>query len=344
MFERLFKSGVIKASLSTGLLAGLFVSTAVHAQEISVPYIKETTTTLRLAHGLPPGSAYDLGANRFAELVDMYTRGEIEVQVFPSSQLGKEQDTAKDVQLGVLDMTLVAINNASMWYKPLDVFIMPFIFRDREHANAVIGGSVGEELFENYREASGNRILSVFEWGDRAIFNSKKAINHPDDLKGIKIRVPKNAVMVDTYNAFGATATAIDWGELYNALQQGLADGLEGPPQGMLDMKFNDFLDYYSYINVYYGTAVIIINDDLLNGLSEENRAAVLRAGEEAGTYQRWLTTRSHLSGLANMQELGVNVNIVEDRQAFIDRVQPIWTEYREIIGNDVFDAVLAAE
>ena len=344
MLEQLVRSVWLKGALTAGLFAGFVSATAAQAQEINVPYIKETTTTLRLAHGLPPGSAYDMGAQRFAELVNMYTRGEVEVKVFPSSQLGKEQDTARDVQLGVLDMTLVAINNASMWYKPLDVFIMPFIFRDREHANAVINGPVGKDLFEKYTAASGNRILSIFEWGDRAIFNSKRAINHPDDLKGIKIRVPKNAVMVDTYNAFGATATAIDWGELYNALQQGLADGLEGPPQGMLDMKFNDFLNYYSYINVYYGTAVIIINDDLLNGMSEENRAAIVRAGEEAGVYQRWLSTVSHLKGLAKMQDLGVNVNIVKDRQSFIDRVQPVWTEYREVIGDDVFDAVLSAK
>ena len=87
------------------------------------------------------------------------------------------------------------------------------------------------------------RIISWFEWGDRAIFTNARAINKPEDLDGIKIRVPKNPVMVDTYNQLGATATAIDWGELYSALQQGLADGLEGPPQGMIDMKFYDFLE-----------------------------------------------------------------------------------------------------
>lgn len=327
-----------------GLFLGISAMQPVNAQEIKVPYVKDTVKTLRLAHGLTPGSPYDMGAVRFAELVEMYTRGEIKVKIFPSAQLGKEQDTAKDVQLGTLDLTLVAINNSSMWYKPLDIFIMPFIFRDREHANAVINGPVGQELFENYRKASGNRILSIFEWGDRAVFNNKRAINHPDDLKGIKIRVPKNAVMVDTYNSFGATATAIDWGELYSALQQGLADGLEGPPQGMLDMKFNDFLDYYSYINVFYGTAVIIINDKLFNGLSAENKAAIIRAGEEAGTYQRWISTVSHLAGLSKMKELGVKVNVVEDRQAFVDKVQPLWTKYRKIIGDSWFDRVADAK
>lgn len=335
---------VLANFVATFALIGGLVSSTAFAQEIRVPYIKDTVKTLRLAHGLPAGSPYDKGAHRFAELVEIYTRGAVKVKIFPSAQLGKEQDTAKDVQLGTLDTTLVAINNSSMWYKPLDIFIMPFIFRDREHANAVIEGPVGKELFENYRKASGNRILSIFEWGDRAIFNNKRPVNHPDDMKGIKIRVPKNAVMVDTYNAFGATATAIDWGELYSALQQGLADGLEGPPQGMIDMKFNDFLKYYSYINVYYGTAVIIINDKLLQGLSPESQAGIIRAGQEAGTYQRWISTVSHLNGLSKMKELGVKVNVVKDRQAFIDRVKPLWAKYRKIVGDEWFDKVQNAK
>ena len=112
----------------------------------------------------------------------------------------------------------------------------------------------------------------------------------------------------------------------------------------MLDMKFNDFLKYYSYINVYYGTAVVIINDKLLNGLSAENKAAVIRAGDEAGTYQRWISTVSHLKGLSKMKELGIKVNVVKDRQAFVDRVKPLWQKYRKIIGDSWFDRVANAK
>jgi len=122
---------------------------------------------------------------------------------------------------------------------------MPFIFQNRAHVDKVLFGPVGKKMEDDYLKASRMRIISWFEWGDRAIFNNKKPINTPADLSGVKIRVPKNPVMVKTYNALGATATAIAWGEMYSALQQGLADGLEGPPQGMIDMKFHDFLKYY---------------------------------------------------------------------------------------------------
>ena len=287
---------------------------------------------------------YDLGAKRFAELVDAYTHRSMQVKIFPSAQLGLEQNTAKDVQLGTLDLALVAINNASAWYKPLDVTILPFIFRDRAHAEAVLSGKVGAELLEGYRKASGMRIISVFEWGDRAIINKTRPIEKPADLKGIKIRLPKNSVMLDTYNALGATTTAIDWGELYAGLQQGVADGLEGPPQGMIDMKFTDFLKYYSYVNIFYGLAVILMNDKAFMALPKHQQAAILRAGREAVDYQRWISAVSHIDGLSNLQKLGVKVNVISDRDAFVKAVRPVWEKYKTEIGADWIKRVSEAK
>jgi len=317
---------------------------AAQSLKVQIPYIKPVKQELRLAHGLTPGSPYDKGAHRFAELAEQYSRGEIKIKIFPSAQLGTEQVTAKMVQLGTLDMCLTAVNNSTMWYRPMDIYIMPFIFQNREHVNNVLFGPVGKKLEEEYLKASSMRILSWFEWGDRSIFNKVRPINKPEDLKGIKIRVPKNPVMVDTYNAIGATATAIDWGELYSALQQGLADGLEGPPQGMIDMKFYDFLKYYSYVNIFYGLADVYMNEKMFQSLSKENQQALIKAGREAGDYQRWISTVSHVDGLQRLTELGVAVNKIENRQPFIDAVQPVWTKYREKIGDEWFTAISDAK
>jgi TRAP-type transport system periplasmic protein len=309
--------------------------------KVRISYIKSPKHELKFAHGLTVGSPYDKGANRFAELVEVYSQGEIKVKVFPNAQLGAEQVTVKMTQLGTLDLSLQAVNNTTMWYRPMDIYIMPFIFRDREHANKVLFGPVGKELEENFIKAGGIRNVSWFEWGDRAIFNKVRPINKPEDMKGIKIRVPKNPVMVDTYNAFGAVSTAIDWGELHSALQQGLADGLEGPPQGMIDMKFYDFLKFYSYINIYYGLSNIIINEKLFQSLSKENQEAILKAGKEAGEFQRWISTISHVDGLERLTKLGVKVNVVKDRQAFVDKVKPVWDKYKQQIGEKWFDSIV---
>lgn len=323
--------------------AVLWSASPASAQSIDLPYVKKTQKTLRLAHGVVSGAPYDLGAKRFAELVDTYTRRALQVKVFPSAQLGVEQNTAKDVQLGTLDFTLVAINNASMWYKPLDVAVLPFIFRDRDHVNAVFNGPVGQELMENYRKASGVRIISVFEWGDRGIINKIRAVDKPDDLKGIKIRLPKNGVMLDTYNALGATTTAIDWGELYAALQQGAADGLEGPPQGMIDMKFTDFLKHYAYVPVFYGVSVVLMNDKSFSAMPKEQQDAILRAGREAGEYQRWLSTVSHIDGLANLQKAGVKVSTPK-LDPFVAAVKPVIEKYKAEIGEEWVKKVVDAK
>lgn len=325
-------------------VTGLMAAPAQASEEglaVELAYIKPMKYKLRLAHGLPPNSPYDLGCKRFAELVNEYSRGEVEVRIFPSAQLGTEQVTTKMVQLGTLDLSLQAVNNTTMWYRPMDIYIMPFIFRDRNHVEAVLFGPVGQKLEEEYIKASKMRIVSWFEWGDRSIFTKVRPINKPEDLHGIKVRVPKNPVMVDTYTALGANPTAIDWGELYSALQQGLADGLEGPPQGMIDMKFYDFLKYYSYINVFYGLADLVMNEKLFQSMSPANQEAILRAGREAGEYQRWISAKSHIDGLKKLAELGVKVNKVQDREAFVEKVKPVWQKYREKLGNEVFDAVI---
>lgn len=329
--------------LAIGIVALLCAITPAAAQTVDLPYVQKTQKTMRLAHGVVPGSPYDLGAKRFAELVEIYTRRAIQVKVFPSSQLGLEQNTSKDVQLGTLDFTVVAINNATMWYKPLDVTVLPFIFRDRGHVDAVFNGPVGQELLENYRKASGVRIISRFEWGDRGILNKSRPIEKLDDMKGIKIRLPKNSVMLDSYSALGATTTAIDWGELYAALQQGAADGLEGPPQGMIDMKFTDFLKFYSYVPVFYGVTVMLVNDKSFQALPKEHQDAILRAGREAGEYQRWLSTVSHVEGLANLQKIGVKVN-VPNLDPFRAAVKPVWEKYKGEIGEEWIKRVVDAK
>lgn len=327
--------------LFSALVATLLLSsTCVWAAGGDIPYVQKEKYKLRLAHALQTDSPYDKGSNRFAQLVSIYSKGAASIQVFGNAQLGSEQDTAKDTQLGMVDFSLNAINNFSMWYPKLDVTILPMIFRDRYHVEAFLKSPVWENMKEEYRKASGLRIVSVFEWGDRGIATKNVNVEKPSDLKGVKLRLPKNPVMLDTYQALGATPAAIDWGELYSALQQGLADGLESPPQGIIDMKFSDFLKSYSAANVFYGLALIVINDKKYDSLPPEIQAAILRAGDEAGAYQRWISAVAHVDGLARLEKLGVKVNVVKDPKPFWDAVQPVYKKYGPIIGEDLIQQV----
>lgn len=334
------KLGIKKIAAAIAVTAALLgTSSAVYADD----FVQQPKKTFRLAHGNAPGSPYDLGSLRFAELVEVYSRGSMKVDVYPASQLGSEQAVAKDVQLGVIDMTAVPTQNASIWFKPMDAFVLPFLFKDRHHVERIVTGPIGEELFEEYRQASGIRVVSVFEYGNRAPMNNVRPITAPEDFSGIKFRVPKNDIMVDTYQALGANPTAIDWGDLYTALQQGVADGLEGPPQNMIDAKFTEFLKYYSDIDPFFGVVVLIMNDGIFNSLSDDEKNVILQAGKEAGQYQRWVSARQHMDGLERLRELGVEVNLVADRTPFVAAVEAVKEKYRPVVGEKWVDAFIAA-
>ena len=316
------------------------VSVGMAHAKTEIEYVKTPEKTFRLAHALAEGCPYDLGAKRFAQLVEVYSRGRLEVKIFPNAQLGNEVDTSKNVQLGMIDFAVVPVNNMSMWYRSVDVATLPFIFRDRYHVEKFITGPVGKELFENYRKASGVRVLSFFEWGDRAIGTKKTLVKKPEDLRGLKIRTPKNPIIIDTYQALGATPTAIDQGELYQALQQGLADGLESPANGIVDMKWYDFLKCYTHVSVIFGVATIITNDKVFSALPAEDQAILLRAGLEAGEYQRWISAKAHVDGIDRLRKEGTEIYIVEDDTPFRESVKSVHQKYESIIGKEWIDKV----
>ena len=330
----------MKKLFSALLVVLISGATCAWAAGVDIPYVQKPKYKLRLAHALQTDSPYDKGANRFSQLVAIYSKGAASVQVFGNAQLGLEHDAVKDAQLGLVDFSLNAINNITMWYPKMDVTIMPMIFRDRYHVEAFLASPVWENMKAEYLKASGLRIISVFEWGDRGIATKKTAIEKPSDLKGLKIRLPKNPVMLDTYQALGATPTAIDFGELYSALQQGLADGLESPPQGVIDMKVTDFLKNYSAAHIFYGLAIITMNEKKFQSLPPEMQQVVVRAGEEAGEYQRWTSAVAHVDGLERLEKLGVKVNVVKDMAPFWEAVQPVYKKYGPIIGEDLIEQV----
>jgi len=306
-------------------------------------WVKNTKHTLRIGHCVSERFAYHLGCLRFAELAKVYTRGQVEIKIYPNFQLGSEQVQNKNVQIGTQDMALTAINNAAPWYPPLDIFIQPYIFADREHAFKVADGPIGSGLKEKFRKASGMRILALFEYGWRCVANNKRPIRKVKDFDGILIRVPKNPVMIDTFNALGAQATPIAWGETFNALQQGVVDAFDGTAPVILDLKFYEVIKYFSLTNHFYGFASIQMNEKKFQSLSNPIQEAILRAAREAEIYQRWVSAMQHLTAADAMMKKGVNVNKIEDLGPFRSKVEKVWNKYESKIGKEFFDAVASA-
>jgi len=292
-------------------------------------FAKKTKYTLKYGHGLPPESAYHEGAVRFAELCEVYSRGELEVKIYPSMQLGSEQEQFKACQIGTQDLALGAINNAAPFYPPWNVFIMPYAFRSNEHAFNVADGVVGKELKEKYLKATGLRTVSLFHLGFRSLGNSKRAIFKPEDLKGVLFRVPKNPVMIDTTKAMGADVIAMAWSEVFNALKQGVVDGHDVPPGISLSMKFYDAGEkYYSLTKHFYAFASVLMCEKSFQKLPKHLQDVVMRAGKEAADYQRWVSLLGTTAALKAMEGHGVKINDVDDMNAFRVLVKPVWAKF----------------
>lgn len=167
-----------------------------------------TKTTLKLGTSTQPTHIYNQAADYFAKIVAEKTGGDIEVQVFPAAQLGSERDMVEGLQLGSLEMTLTSTGPMGGFVPQVKLFNLPFLFKDRESCYRVLDGEIGTQIADRFVKV-GIRSLGWFENGFRNITNSKRAVNSPDDMKGVKIRVMEDDVFILTMKAMGASPLPI---------------------------------------------------------------------------------------------------------------------------------------
>ena len=179
--------------------------------------------TLKLGHIAEPENVYGQGADHFAKLVKERSNGEIDIQVFPSSQLGNQRDLVEGLDLGTVDMTLTGTAVMGNFVPEVAVFDLPFIFRDVDHAYKALD-TVGMELAKK-GEDRGMITLAIWENGVRHMTNNKRPIKEPEDMKGLKVRVMEQPVYIDMMNSLGASPTPMAMSELYTSLQKGVIDG-----------------------------------------------------------------------------------------------------------------------
>lgn len=243
--------------------------------------------TMNLGWGTPLDSNNGVFAKKFAELVDSYTDGEVEVKLRPSGQISSEDDAFKALQLGTVDGYLISQNNISPHFGLMDVFVLPYVFRSRDHAVAVLDGEVGAFIKQELLERTGVHLLSFNNVEYRDLYNSVRPIESFEDFGGLKYRVPKNEVMIATFRAFGAEPVPLAWSETPTALQTGTIDGGDNGTSVILDMKFYEFADHLAILEHFSGFTPLLVSDRFMSGLSDEQAEAVRRAALEAQAHQR---------------------------------------------------------
>ena len=298
--------------------------------------------TIRVGHVLSPDHSYTIGLNHFAQLVKEKSNGSIEVQVFPSSQLGNERDLVEGMQLGVVEMGLISTGPISGFVPEIMLFDLPYIFESAAHAEKVLDGEVGQIIDEKILNA-GIRNLAWWEQGFRSVYNNIRPIEKPADMAGIKIRVMENPLMIDTFNIMGGRSTPMAWGELYTGLQQGVVDGAEGAAETAYTGGFGDVTKYGSLTKQFYSAVPLLIAEDFFQKLSPAQQKALQDAAIEARDFERKIIREREAEFIQKLKDAGIVYN-EPDLEPFKQAVQPLYEKYAsQVGGKELIQKVLDA-
>lgn len=293
----------------------------------------------RLGHVFPADHAINLGAERFAELVARKTSNTVKIQVFHSSQLGADKDAMEGATLGSIQFPLTGSAVPTTFAPRIGVFLLPFLFRDQQHAWKVVDGPIGQEVAQGLLD-KGIRPLAYWENGFRNITNSRRPITRPEDLQGLKLRVPESKVYVETFKALGANPTPMAFNQLYSALQQGVVDGQENPIPLIFTSKFYEVQKYLSLSEHVWDPCILSVSEAFWKKLSTDQQNAIQAAAIEARDEQRQILNKQVGEMLTEIKTRGVQVNEV-DRKAFQAAVRGVITRFETEFGKDLIQRIV---
>ena len=286
---------------------------------------------------------HHVAALDFKKFVEERTKGKVEVQIYPASQLGGEERAFQDVQQGVIQIASLASNNAAVFAPSLYVIDLPYLFTTNEEGWKTLD-KYWDEFNKRTIQESGNRIIGWLDLGYRHICNSKRPVRVLSDLQGLKIRVPNNPVMIDTFRAWGCEPTPLAWDDTFNALQQKVVDGQEKSYVVFASNKFEEVQKYMTELRYKLQIIVMVVNDAWLNRQPADVREAILEAGRFATTHNRQKIMEWEAALKPAMQKAGVEIlDRPDDEALWQKKAMELWPSLYPKIGTlDLLDAMMA--
>jgi tripartite ATP-independent transporter DctP family solute receptor len=280
---------------------------------------------LKLGHGLDVVHPVHRAMVYMAERVSEKSDGKMIVEIFPNEQLGNEKECIEAMQLGYLAMTKTSTAAMESFVPKMQVFGIPYLFRDSEHFWAAVKSSVGRQLLLEGQD-KGLRGLCYYDAGARS-FYAKKPIDTPQDLKGMKVRVQNSLMSVKMIQAMGGSPTPVSWGELYTALDQGVVDAAENNPPSIYSARHYEVCKYYSLDEHTRLPDMLIISVEVWNNLSPQFQQILQEAVDESVEYQRKLWAEAEQKDMQTMLAAGLKVS-TPDKTPFRDSVKSVWDEF----------------
>ena len=314
------RKGWMLWALAAGLALGL----------LGVPRA-EARTTIKFGHYLSEDSALHKGALEFAKQVAARSKGDMEVQVFPSSQLGSLREMPGALKSGTLGVSFFDYGFLAVVRRGGDfnLLVAPFVFRDQAHVKAFFKTPLWAGIVEDFNKAGvGFRIFAHFgDRGPRQISTKSVAVRAPADLKGVKLRVAPIPMHLEIFKAWGATPTPVDFSELFSALQQGVVEGQDNGVDTVRQMKFYEVQKNMILLEQSQSAIGLAISDKIWEGLTPPQRKILDEAGAEAGMAQTRAYLAEEKTDLETLRAKGMTI-ITPDREAFRKISEPILQEW----------------
>ena len=289
--------------------------------------------TLRLAHVVNEQDGFHIAATKFEELVEERTDGKVNIEIFPNASLGDERTLLEGMQIGTVDMGVITNGPVANFVEEMAVFELPFLFPSPEAAYEVLDGPIGQELLDKLADVN-LKGLAYAERGFRNLTNSERAVNSPEDLDGLRIRVMENPVYTDTFRELGANAIPMAWTEALTAMQQGTIDGQENPVNVIHSFKLDETQNYMTLSRHTYAPAIFVMGMPAWNQLPEAAQAVLEEAAQEAAEHERQVNADMEAEQLAALREAGMEINDAPDMEAFQAAVAPVYEKYGEQFGD----------
>ncbi|OLS62512.1 TRAP transporter substrate-binding protein [Pseudomonas putida] len=282
---------------------------------------------IKFADVHPAGYPTVVAEQNMGKKLEEATKGEITFKMFAGGVLGSEKEVIEQAQIGAVQMARVSLGIVGPVVPDVNVFNMPFVFRDHDHMRKVIDGEIGQEILDKITNSEFNLVaLAWMDGGTRSLY-TKKPVRSLEDLKGMKIRVQGNPLFLDMMNAMGGNGIAMDTGEIFSALQTGVIDGAENNPPTLLEHNHFQSAKYFTQTSHLILPEPVVMSKTTWNKLTPDQQALVKKVAREAQFEERALWDAKSAASEEKLKAAGVEF-IVVDKKPFYDATASVREKY----------------
>ena len=300
-------------------------------------------TSMKINISIAQNSHQGVAIDTFAKEVEKNTNGRYKIQAFYNASLGSERESIESVQLGTQELTFTSSGPVPNFVPETKILDIPFLFRDKPHARAVLDGPIGQEMLGKF-DSKGFKALAWGENGMRNVTNNKRVINTPEDLKGLKLRTMENPVHVAAYKGLGIVTTPMAMAEVFTALQQGTVDGQENPLSVIMAAKLDQVQKFVSLTGHVYSPAIFLMNKESFEKLAPADQKIFLEAAKTAVIANRARVDADDAMGVTYLRSKGMTVTENLDKTKFVAALAPVYAEFEKQFGKANMDKIRATK